>query len=176
MGLINNKQRIFVKLAEGKSREDIFNEFSEGSPDEQSKIASAIASIPTAELRKKYHLPNLLLFCLLVSYSFLALTAAFPVQGGMDYFILVLKAAIPIFFSYYIYYFHGGLYRFLALWGVIELVEVLFRQPTFNIFTYSKALVLLLILFITALICFKVFPHFGFLNPKQNANGKYYLE
>ncbi len=175
MGLLDNKQQVFEKLAEGKTRQEIFTEFSEQSPDQGGRIAYAIASIPSINSRKKYYLHNILLFSLLIGYSLLALTAALPLKGGMDSFVLVLKTCIPLFFSYYVYHFHGGLYRFLGLWCVIELFEVLFKEETHNIFSYSKGAVLGLVLLLTIIICLKVFPHFGVLNPKQDKDGKYQL-
>ncbi len=175
MGLMDNKSRIFNELAEGRTRDEIFSEFSEESPDQSGKIAYAIASIPSQNLRKKYLLFNHFLFSLLICYAFLSFTAAYPIKGSMEMFILILKICIPSFFSYYIFHFHGGLYRFLGLWCIIEIIEVVFKEQVHTLFSYSKMAVLGLILLVTIVICLKVFPHFGFLSPRQDSEGNYRL-
>ncbi len=175
MGLMDNKSRIFNELAEGRTREEIFSEFSEESPDQSGKIAYAIASIPSENLREKYLLFNHLLFSLLIGYALLVMTAAYPVEGSMEMFILILKICIPSFFSYYVYHFHGGLYKFLGLWCIIEMVEVVGKEPVYTLFSYSKMAVLGFILLVTILICLKVFPHFGFMSPRQDSEGNYRL-
>ncbi len=175
MGLLDNKQKIFQKLAENKSRQEIFTEFSDNSPEQSGKIAFAIASIPSENLRKKYLLLNLFLFSLLVGYALLACTSSFSLGEEVETFKLVLKTCIPLFLAYYVYHFHGGLYRFLALWCAIELIMVLFKEGGHPLFIYSKGAVLAAILGITIFICIKIFPHFSFLSPKKDADGKYQL-
>ncbi len=175
MGLLDNKHKIFQKLAEGTTRQEIFTEFSEQSPEQSGKIAFAIASIPSEDSRKKYLLLNLFLFSLLIGYALLALTSSFSLGEDVDTFKLVLKTCIPLFLSYYVYHFHGGLYRFLAVWCAIELIMVLFKEGGHPLFIYSKGAILSAILFVTIFICLKVFPHFSFLNPKRDANGNYNL-
>ncbi len=175
MGLLENKNRIFQKLAEGKSRDEIYREFSEQSPDDEGRIAFSIGSIPTKESRKKYFMVNQFLFSLLIGYALLALTAAYPFDGLMTVFILMLKVCIPAFFSYYVYHFHGGLYRFLCVWCTIEMIDVTFKEEFHNIFSYSKGAVLVLILATTIFLCLKIFPHLGFLNAKKGDDGSYLL-
>ncbi len=175
MGLLDNKNRIFNKLAQGMNRKEIFAEFSEQFPSESGKIAFEIGSIPTETLRKKYHYVNLSLFSILIGYALLALTAAMPLEGAMDTFILSLKTCIPFFFSYYVYHFHGGLYKFLGIWCLVEFIQVLFKEENAAVFTYSKVATLCVILSLTVVLCLKVFPHLAFLSCRKDDDGNYLI-
>lgn len=170
MGFHDNRKRIFEKFAEGKTRQEIYTAFSEKSPEQSGKIAFAIASLPTEPLQRKYSLVNLLLFSLLVGYSLLNLTSYFTVHK-IPSLVLFLKISIPLIFAFYVYYFHGGLYRLLLIWSAIDLIQAIFREPS-----YSKFFLLSCILILAIFISYKIFPHCGLFGPKRDSAGNYRLE
>lgn len=170
MGFLDNRRRILDKLAEGMTRQEILTNYSKESPGQSGKIAFAIASVPAPSLQKKYSPVNFLLFSLLIGYSSLTLYQSLP--GGTEpLFRLVLQTVIPLIFSFYVYYFHGGIYRLLLIWCCIELAGVFYREPL-SVSIFFLTAILLLSLFLSI----KIFPHCGILGPKRDAMGNYRLE
>ena len=175
MGLLDITNAISADLESGLSREDIFKKYVRAAPAEAAKYAYCIASIPKDALRKKYLKLNSLLLVLLVAYAALTVLAALPVDLTKPTIFLLLRTLVPIIFAYFIFHFHGGVYRLITIWCLFDLAEdiLLTGAPT-----PAAALRLLVLFFVIVLAFFigrKVFPNLKVFGPKQDADGNYLL-
>jgi len=175
MGLRDITNTINADLESGLSREEIFKKYIQAAPAEATKSAYCIASIPTAVLRKKYLKLNSLLLILLVAYAVLTVLAELPIDLQKPTIFILLRAVVPIIFAYFVFHFHGGVYRLISLWCLFDLTEdiLLTGAPTL-----AAALKLLIVFFVIVLAFFisrKVFPNLKVFGPKRDADGKYIL-
>ena len=175
MGLLNINNTIQKKLADGESRTDIFHELSQSSPSESGKFAYCINSIPTEELRKKYLVVNALLIIGLVGYSVLTLLSEFPINPNEPTLFIVIKILVPLIFSYFVFHFHGGLYRVIGLWCILDLLEASALSGFGNLLDLSRIMMLFTCVFFSWLIAMKVFAHLTFLGPKKDRSGNYII-
>ncbi len=176
MGLLKINNTILAELASGKSRQNIYSELSQLSPAESGKFAYCINSIPTEELRKKYLLINALLIISLAGYSLLTLISEFPIDFTKPTLFIFLKVFVPVVFSYFVFHFHGGLYRLIGLWCVIDLLETFALPETGLLLSNLVRLVVLFICIVLSwLIARMVFPNLTFLGPRKDKAGNYLI-
>ncbi len=175
MGLLDITNVISADLESGLSREEIFKKYVRAAPAEAAKYAYCIASIPSAALRKKYLKINGLLLVLLVSYAALTVLAALPVDVTKPTIFLLLRTLVPIIFAYFVFHFHGGVYRIITLWCLFDLVEDLLLTGAPTLTSALKLLVLFFIIIISWFISRKVFPNLKIFGTKQDGNGRYLL-
>ncbi len=175
MGLLDITNTITAKLESGLNREEIFARYVQAAPEQAAKYAYCIASIPTAALRQKYLKLNSLLLVLLVAYAALTVLAALPIDLTKPTIFLLLRTLVPIIFAYFVFHFHGGVYRLVTLWCLFDLTEdlLLTGAPTFT--AALKLLTLFFIIIISWFISRKVFPNLKIFGPKQDDNGRYLL-
>ncbi len=112
---------------------------------------------------------------LLVAYAALTVLAALPIDLSKPTIFLLLRTLVPIIFAYFIFHFHGGVYRLITIWCLFDLAEdiLLTGAPT-----PAAALRLLVLFFVIVLAFFigrKVFPNLKVFGPKQDADGNYLL-
>ena len=175
MGLLNLNNRIQIELANGKSREDIFRELSQASPSESGKFAYCINSIPTEELRKKYLIVNALLIISLAGYSVLTLLSEYPINFNEPTLFIFVKILVPLVFSYFAFHFHGGLYRFIALWCAIDLLEAIALSGFESFFDLFRIMTLFICMFLSWFIGRKVFANLTFLGTRKDQSGNYLI-
>ncbi len=175
MGLLDTRNQIISKLEKGQSREEVFNEHVANHPAEAARFAYAIASVPHQHLRQKYLRLNGVLFLMLLGIAVLAVMAELPINFEESTLFIVIKTSVPLIFSYFVYHFHGGIYRLLGCWCLFDLFELVFLVK----FTALAGIFKLLLLFLAACLAFiialKVFPNLGFLGPKKNKQGAFLL-
>lgn len=173
MGLLNLYNRIQHELLQGISRSEIFDKYSAGAPAKTVQIAYVLASIPTAGLRQKYLRLNALLFLLLLCLPVFTVLAEWPIDFSQSTLFIAIKTLVPLLLAYFVFQFHGGIYRVLGIWCTIDLLESILLQS----FTTGAGLARVVLLFAIVLISFflakKVFPHLKILGPKQDENGRY---
>ncbi|HHD57004.1 MAG TPA: hypothetical protein ENK89_04930 [Desulfobulbaceae bacterium] len=116
MGLREIINTITAELESGLGREEIFKKYVQAVPAQAAKYAYCIASIPSAALRQKYLKLNSLLLVLLVAYAALTVFAALPLDLTKPTIFLLLRTMVPIIFAYFVFHFHGGVYRIITLW------------------------------------------------------------
>ncbi|MGB3210332.1 MAG: hypothetical protein WBB19_06465 [Desulforhopalus sp.] len=175
MGLLGINTAIQRELVLGRSREEIFQEFSGKSPKNSAKFAYCLASIPHSGLRHRYLKHNALLFLLLLALSGLSLMVEWPIDFRQSTIFIAIKVLIPIVFSYFVYQFHGGVYRLLGIWCLIDLLEsILLLQFTTGA-GLAKVIVLLLTVSLSFFIAGKVFPNLRVIGPRQDLQGRYLL-
>ena len=175
MGLLEITNTITAKLENGLSKKEIFAQYVQQSPAEATKYAYCIASIPSAALRKKYLKINSLLLVLLVAYAALTVLAALPIDVTKPTIFLLLRTLVPIIFAYFVFYFHGGVYRIITLWCLFDLVEDLLLTGAPTMTAALKLLTLFFIIVISWFISRKVFPNLKIFGPKQDGDGRYLL-
>lgn len=175
MGLLEINSNIQKQLEDGKSRENIFQELTADSPANAPKLAYSLASIPYAGLRSKYIKHNAFLFIFLLLLAGLSLAAEWPIDFQQSTIFIVIKILIPLVFSYFVYHFHGGVYRLLGIWCIIDLLESLLLLDFTTGVGLSKVAVLIVIIFLAFFIAAKVFPNLGILGPKKDSQGRYLL-
>lgn len=157
------------------TRDEVFTALVKGSPGEEAKIAFAIASVPNAELRRKYMKVNALLFLCLNCSAIFGLLAAISIDTQQSSLFIVLRIAIPLVLSYFVYHFHGGMYRLLFFWCLFDLAELVFLGNFDTVFGLVKLFSLGVAVILSIRIALKVFPHLNFLGPKQDSLGRYLL-
>jgi hypothetical protein len=175
MGLLNISNKITAELESGLSREEIFRKYTASNPEEAAKYAYSIASIPTPELRKQYLTLNGLLSVLLVVYAVLTVLAELPINLQEPTIFIVIKALLPLIFTYFIFKFHGGVYRLATLWFIYDLVENILLTGVPTIIAALKLLVLFFVIVLSLLIARKVFPNLRVLGPKKDSTGNFLL-
>ena len=175
MGLLNINNKILKKLANGESRIDIFHELSQASPSESGKFAYCINSIPTEELRKKYLVVNALLIISLAGYSVLTLLSEYPINFNEPTLFIFIQILVPLVCSYFAFQFHGGLYRVIGLWCIIDLLEAIAISGFGSLLDLSRIIVLFACVFLSSLIAMKVFTHLTFLGPIKDRSGNYII-
>jgi len=175
MGLLTINNQILKKLANGESRIDIFHDLAQALPSESAKYAYCINSIPTEELRKKYLVINALLIISLAGYSFLTLLSEYPINFNEPTLFIFIQILVPLVFSYFVFQFHGGLYRVIGLWCIIDLLEAIAISGYGSLLDLSRIMILFACVFLSWLIAIKVFAHLTFLGPRKDRSGNYMI-
>ncbi|HHD64298.1 MAG TPA: hypothetical protein ENK96_08070 [Desulfobulbaceae bacterium] len=175
MGFLDITNAISADLESGLNRAEIFKKYVRASPAEATKFAYCIASIPTAALRKKYLKLNGLLLVLLVSYAALTVLAELPIDLTKPTVFILLRTLVPIIFAYFVFHFHGGVYRLITLWCLFDLVEDLLLTGAPTLTAALKLLALFFIIVLSWFISRKVFPNLKIFGPKQDDGGRYLL-
>lgn len=173
MGLLNINNRIEKDLAAGHHRPDIFEKLSAESPANTAKYAYLLASIPYPERRRAFLKINAILFLLLLVLPCFTLMAAWPIDLKQSTLFLTIKVLVPFLFSYFVYHFHGGIYRFLGAWLIIDLLESLMLLEFTTGYELAKITLLVLSIGISFFLAKKVFPNLKFLGPRQDSDGRY---
>ena len=175
MGIREISEQVMAALEQGRTKGEIFKELVSSAPTEAGKIAYCIASVPQREVRKKYLNFNAVLCVLLVVYSLLNAMSELPVEPGEPTLFIVLTSLIPLVFSYFVFRFHGGVYRLAGIWFLIDLIEKILLTGAPDGLSALILLVLFAIVALSFLIARKVFPNLGLLGPKKDENGNYLL-
>lgn len=175
MGIKEISESALAQLQQGKSRREIFAAMAGANPADAGKIAYCIASIPESNLRTKYLRHNALLCLLLITYSVLSIITGLPIPQGEPTIFLVLTAGVPLVFSYFTFRFHGGIYRIMGLWFLVDIFETALLKGAPDGLAVSKLLALFFIVTLSFLIGRKVFPHLRILGPKKDESGHYQL-
>lgn len=175
MGIRDISDRVLAELERGCSRKEIFSMLAASSPDASGKIAYCIATVPDTGLRKKYLRYNAVLCLLLVIYSVLAAITGLPIKQGEPTIFLLITVVVPIVFAYFIFRFHGGVYRLAGIWFLVDLLESVLLSGTPDGLSVIKLLVLIFVVVLSFLIGIRVFPNLGILGPKKDESGNYKL-
>jgi len=175
MGLLSISNEIIAELESGLSREKIFQNHVASNPSGAAKYAYCIASIPSSVCRKQYLVSNGLLTILLVLYAVLTVLAELPIDMAKPTLFIVMKTLLPLIFTYFVFRFHGGIYRLLVLWCSYDLLESVMLNGVATITDSIRLLVLFVIIVLSVTIARKVFPHLKLLGPKRDTNGNYLL-
>lgn len=175
MGLFTIYKCIEKELEQGALRSEIFEKHSAKSPADTAKFAFMLASIPYPELRQKYLKLNAFLFLLLLCLPFLTVMAEWPIDFRESTLFIAIKTLVPLLLAYFVFHFHGGIYRILGLWCLIDLFESILLQS----YTTGAGFAKVVLLFLIVLSCFvlskKVFPNLKILGPRQDKQGRYLL-
>ena len=175
MGLLSISNEIIAELESGLSREKIFQNHVTSNPSGAAKYAYCIASIPSAVLRKQYLLSSGLLTILLILYAVLTVLAELPIDMDKPTLFIVMKTLLPLIFTYFVFRFHGGIYRLLGLWCSYDMLESILLNGVATITDAIRLLILFVIIALAFTIARKVFPHLKLLGPKRDTNGNYLL-
>ncbi|RUM41230.1 MAG: hypothetical protein DSY80_09170 [Desulfocapsa sp.] len=175
MGLLTISNEIMAEMEEGLSREEIFQKHVESNPSGAAKYAYCIASIPASALRKQYLISNGLLMVLLVLYAVITVLAELPIDLNEPTIFILIKTLLPLIFSYFVFRFHGGIYRLTGLWCSYDLLESILLSGVGTITDGIRLLILFAIVFLAFTIARKVFPHLKVVGPKQDSTGKFFL-
>ena len=175
MGLLNISNEIIAEMESGMGREEIFQKHVKINPSEAAKYAYCIASIPTSMLRKQYLIINGLLTTLLVVYAVITVLAELPIDMNEPTIFILIKATLPLIFSYFVFRFHGGIYRLAGLWCSYDLLESMLLNGVVTIPDAIRLIILFFVIVLTFYIARKVFPHLKLVGPKRDSNGNYFL-
>ncbi len=175
MGLLSISNEIIAELEMGLSREKIFQKYGTANPSGAAKYAYCIASIPSSALRKQYLMMNGLLTTLLVLYAAITVFAEMPIDLNKPTIFLLIKTVLPLVFSYFVFRFHGGIYRLTGLWCSYDLLESMLLNGVATIPDAIRLFILFIIIVLTFYIARKVFPHLKLLGPKRDSDGNYFL-
>lgn len=175
MGIKEITESALAQLEHGSSRREIFTSMSAANPADTGKIAYCIASIPEDSLRARYLRYNAVLCLLLIIYSVLSIITGLPIPQGEPTIFLALTAGVPLVFCYFTYRFHGGIYRIMGLWFLVDIFETALLKGASDGLYVLKLLTLFFIVTLSFLIGRKVFPNLRILGPKKDASGHYQL-
>jgi len=175
MGLRNISNEIIAEIESGLSREEIFQKHVKSNPSGALKYAYCIASIPTPALRKQYLTTNGLLSILLVIYAVITVLAELPININEPTIFILIKTVLPLIFSYFVFRFHGGIYRLIGLWCLYDLLENILLTGVATIADALRLLILFFVIVLTFYIAKKVFPSLKVLGVKKDSSGNYFL-
>lgn len=175
MGIRNITERVLEQLEQGRSRQEIYEELAGAAPAEAGKIAYCIATVPDTETRRKYLKHNGALFLLLIAYGVLTFLAGLPIEPGEPTIFLALTSLIPMVIAYFVFRFHGGVYRIAGIWFLIDLLETILLRGAPDGIGAARLLVLFFVVVLSFGIGRKGFPNLGILGPKKNDSGDYML-
>ncbi len=175
MGLLDLRNEIMADLDTGMGREEAFHRRVSAHPQDASKIAFAIASVPKEEMRARYLRLNSVLFLILVGVSIMGFLQELPIDFQQSTIFIFLRIGLPLVFSYFVYHFHGGIYRLLGFWCLFDLLEWFLLAKFVTLFGLIKLILLVLAIVLSFFIAFKVFPNLRLLGPKTDAHGRYLL-
>lgn len=175
MGLLNISNEIIAEMENGSSREEIFQKHVKSNPSGAAKYAYCIASIPTAVLRKQYLTINGLLMVLLVLYAAITVLAELPINMNEPTIFILIKTLLPFIFSYFVFRFHGGIYRLIGLWCSYDLLESILLNGVTTIADAIRILIVFFVIVLAFYIARKVFPNLKVLGPKRDSSGNYFL-
>jgi hypothetical protein len=175
MGLRDISDKVVAEIQHGRSKRDIFASLSAQEPSAAGKIAYCIASVPDKALRQKYLRLNSLLFLLLITCSVLTLLSGLPLEEDEPTIFLAITTVAPLLFAYFIFKFHGGVYRLAGIWFLIDLLESILLTGAPDGTAALKTVTLFFIVIIAIFIARKVFPGLGVLGPKKDNSGNYLL-
>ena len=175
MGLRNISNEIIAEIESGLSREEIFQKHVKSNPSGALKYAYCIASIPTPALRKQYLTTNGLLSILLVIYAVITVLAELPININEPTIFILIKTVLPLIFSYFVFRFHGGIYRLIGLWCLYDLLENILLTGVATIADALRLLILFFVIVLTFYIARKVFPNLKVLGVKKDSSGNYFL-
>lgn len=178
MNFNNINKTVNEELTRGKDRTALFQELCDkASAGQDKKIAFAIASVPIEQYRKDFTLTNIALCLLLVLNGVFAIFTELPVPAGENLILSFAKVLLPFFFCYFAYKFYGGIYRFTAIWALLELLEtsvMTIATPPTNLILF-KILVLFTTMAMSWYVARKVFPHLGVFSAKRDAQGNFLI-
>ena len=175
MGFLNIYNSIEKELIAGVPRPEIFKKLSDKKPADTAKFAYMLASIPYPERRRKYLKLNAILFLLLLALPCFIVMAEWPIDFKQSTLFITIQTLVPFLFSYFVYHFHGGIYRLLAAWCLIDFIESLLLLEFTTGFGLAKLTLLLVIIVISFFLGKKMFPNLRFLGPRRDAEGRYLL-
>lgn len=178
MNFNNINKTVSEELAKGRDRTKLFQELCDkASAGQEKKIAFAIASVPIEQYRKDFTATNIALCLLLILSGILALFTELPVPEGENLTLAIAKIFLPFFFCYFAYKFYGGIYRFAAIWALLELLEtsvMTMASPPTTLILF-KILTLFTTMAMSWYIARKVFPHLGIFSAKRDAQGNFLI-
>lgn len=175
MGMREVSNKVLYALEEGHSRDEVYNMLSSAKPADAGKIAYCIASVPTHELRQKYLRFNAALCLLLLIYPVINLVSELPIDFSQPTLFILIRCVLPLVFAYFVFRFHGGIYRLAGIWFLLDLVESLLLTGAPDGMAAVKLLVLFVIVWLSFTIARKVFPNLGIIGPRKNQDGTYML-
>ncbi len=175
MNIKKISEAVLAELEQGKSRQDVFLRLSSKNPDETAKIAWCIAGIPGKKVRQKYLRHNAALFGLLILYAGLTLVSELPVKPGEPTLFIAITTIIPLIFSYFVFKFHGSVYRLAWIWFLIDFGETVLLTGAPTAIDAFRLIVLFSILFLGLFLARKVFPNLGVMGPKKDDAGNFLL-
>ncbi len=175
MGIRDISDRVVAELERGRSKDEIFIALSAQMPADAGKVAYCIASVPEEALRHKYLRLNGILFLLLIACSILTLLSGLPIEEGEPTIFLAITTGAPLLFSYFVFRFHGGVYRLAGIWFLIDLLENILLTGMPDGIEALKVTALFFIVTGTFFIARKVFPNLGVLGPRKDHSGNYLL-
>lgn len=175
MGLLQIHNQIQKELDGGTSRIDLFRTLSEKTPSNTAKFAYCLASIPYPERRQKYLKLNAVLFLFLLLLPVFTIGAEWPIDFQQPTLFIAIKSSVPLMLAYFVFQFHGGVYRILGIWCIIDLIEsaLLLNFTTFA--GLGKTVLLVIIIAMGLLIAKKAFPNLKTIGPKQDQQGRYLI-
>lgn len=175
MGLFTIYKCIEKELDQGVLRSEVFEKYSAKTPADTPKFAYMLASIPYPELRQKYLKLNAFLFLLLLCLPVFTVMVEWPIDFRESTLFIAIKTFVPLLLAYFVFHFHGGIYRILGLWCLIDLFESILLQSFTTGAGFAKVLLLSLIVLICFILSKRVFPNLKILGPRQDSQGRYLL-
>jgi len=112
---------------------------------------------------------------LLIGLAGLSIAAEWPVDFQQSTLFIAIKFIVPLVFSYFVFHFHGGIYRLVGFWCLIDLAESLLLLGFTTGAGLAKIVVLTAIVVFSFFIAARVFPNLRLLGPRQNPEGRYLL-
>lgn len=175
MNLRDISDQVLAEFERGRSRVEVFHSLQSKYPRQDGKIAYCIASTPDGQLRTRYLKHNALLCLLLISYSVLTLVAELPIEFDQPTLFILIKTLLPLVFLYFVYRFHGGIYRIAGIWSALDLLEAVLLTGAPDGISAIRLLVVFLVAALSFHLGRKVFPNLGILGPKRDGSGNYLL-
>lgn len=175
MNLRDISDKVLAEFERGRSREDVFRSLRAEHPTDAGKIAYCIASTPDENTRTRYLKHNALLCLLLMAYAVLTLAAELPIEFDQPTLFILINTLLPLVFLYFVYRFHGGVYRIAGIWASMDLLEALLLTGAPDGIATVRLLVIFLVAALSFYLARKVFPNLGILGPKRDNSGSYLL-
>ena len=105
-----------------------------------------------------------------VIYAVITVLAELPININEPTIFILIKTVLPLIFSYFVFRFHGGIYRLIGLWCLYDLLENILLTGVATIADALRLLILFFVIVLTFYIARKVFPNLKVLGEMKKGS------
>lgn len=175
MGMLALRKKIDAKLQQGTARQTVFQELAGEDSSQAMKYAFAIATIPKKPIAEKFLMANTVLLFALLCLPVLTFISALPIDLSSPTIFLVIQLVVPLVCLYFVFEYHGAIYRIAGLWFLVDFTEAILKFQQDSLVESFRILCLFVIVTLSFYMARKLFPHLKVLGIRKGVDGNYQL-
>lgn len=175
MGMLALRKQIDAKLQQGNSRQEVFEDLSKKDAGQAMKFAFAIATIPKKPIPEKCLMVNTLLLFFLLCLPILTFIDSLPIDLASPTVFLLIQLVVPLICLYFVFEYHGAIYRIAGLWFMVDFVEAVMEFRQDSLVESFRILCLFMVIVLSFYMARKLFPNLKVLGLRKDVQGNYQL-